>query len=80
MSVSYGPGDVPEERKRVIAVFNVDKQEAVFTHDTLKGADLRLHPVLEKSAGKQAGFDRETGTVRVPPRTTVVYYEPESDD
>jgi pullulanase len=88
-----GKPDLDPDHKSVIAVFNATRDTVNFRNNLLINMDLKLFPVLtentliENSTGKlnigadpllkQTSFDTSTGTIVVPPRTTVVYYEPE---
>lgn len=85
--------DLDPERESIIAIFNATRETINFRNNSLINIDLKLFPVLnenlslETSAGnitvpadpfmKDTIFDKSTGTIVVPPRTTVVYYEPE---
>ncbi|GFJ92948.1 hypothetical protein Prum_065900 [Phytohabitans rumicis] len=60
----------------VTVVFNATPASATQTVPALRGADVRLHPVLRESADpllRTASFDAATGTFTVPPRSVAVY-------
>jgi pullulanase len=65
--------------KSVTAFFNVDKVAKDITIAELRGRNLKLHKVQRKSRSdvlaKTAVYDRNTGSFRIPPRTTVVFVE-----
>ncbi len=64
------------ERKLLVVAVNVDKEVVQFSHESLVGLDLQLHPVQQNSADvvvKQSAFDPANGTLTIPARTAAVF-------
>lgn len=60
----------------IVAVFNVTMEPVVFKDAKLKNLSLILHPELEKSSDKrikEAKYDKTSGSITIPPQTTIVY-------
>ena len=69
---------IDPERKPIIVAFNATTEAIQFSHETLKNIDLRLHPSLDASIDarlEEVEIDSETGTISVPPRSTLVCAE-----
>lgn len=78
-------------RKSVLVMFNASNDTVMFSNRNLKGREMRMHNDLSdtlniniegKTVGlapdmqlKNSNFNKDTGVVTVPPRTTVVYQE-----
>jgi pullulanase len=90
-----GRENLDQERRSVLVIFNATRETKNFQNNGLKNRNLKLYPVLkedfiiENSTGKmvvpadpymkQTVFDPSSGTIVIPPRSTVVYYEPEEN-
>ncbi|VEG28191.1 pullulanase-type alpha-1,6-glucosidase [Actinomyces howellii] len=75
-----GDRDVDPGLDGVLVVFNASGRELTQTLDGLADRDFRLSPVQAHGSDdivKLAGFDRSSGTVRVPARTVAVLVEPQ---
>jgi len=78
MSISdkiEGKEKLDPERKLIVVLFNATREKIEFSHESLKNIDLKLYPEFEKIKG--TNFDKNDGKITIPPRSTVVYYEPE---
>ena len=61
---------------QIVVVFNATPETLSFSHSSLQNTMMRLHPVQQGSAdatARTASFDKVTGSVRVPGRTTAVF-------
>ena len=68
-----------EKRKQIICLFNATREKIDFTHKSLKTQNLVLHPALDEKVDpriKEATYEPKTGTITIPARSTLVYYEP----
>ena len=73
-----GLADLDPARKMVVVAMNAAPQPVEFTHESLKGLDLTIHPNLDvnvDAALKDAAFDAASGKITVPGRSTVVFVE-----
>ena len=73
-----GLPDIDPARKMVVVAINAAPTPVEFTHQTLKGLELTIHPNLDASvdaALKDAAFDAAAGTITIPGRSTVVFVE-----
>ncbi|MCW8127647.1 pullulanase-type alpha-1,6-glucosidase [Microbulbifer halophilus] len=69
-------GDIDPRYERILVLFNGDDDAVEFSHDSLRGSHLMLHPRQWVSADwrlHQADFDRHSGTFTLPGRSTVVF-------
>ena len=73
-----GLADLDPAQKMVVVAMNAAPQPVEFTHESLKGLDLTIHPNLDvnvDAALKDAAFDAAAGKITVPGRSTVVFVE-----
>jgi pullulanase len=64
------------EYRHIVTVFNATNQEQAFTSTALAGFELKLHPVLKRSADpvvRNSTFDEQKGVITVPALTTAVF-------
>ena len=62
--------------RHIVVVFNATNAESTFTSASLKGLDLKLHPIQKESADpstRESTFNRSEGTAKVPALTTAVF-------
>jgi pullulanase-type alpha-1,6-glucosidase len=73
--------DVDPLHEYIVVVFNATTETAVYTHEEVAGMALQLHQVQAGSNDpivQESTFDSETGTFRVPARTTAVFVLPQT--
>ncbi|MBP1466597.1 pullulanase-type alpha-1,6-glucosidase [Candidatus Chloroploca sp. M-50] len=71
-----GARDLDPQREQIVVLFNAAPEPVSFTAETLRDAQLRLHPIQGTSVDtvvRSASFDPATGTFAVPGRATVVF-------
>ncbi|NCC33779.1 MAG: DUF3372 domain-containing protein, partial [Chloroflexia bacterium] len=71
-----GARDLDPQREQIVVLFNAAPEPVSFTAETLRDAQLRLHPIQGTSVDtvvRSATFDPATGTFTVPGRATVVF-------
>jgi pullulanase-type alpha-1,6-glucosidase len=64
----------------LVCLFNATREPLEFSHKALCGIELELHPEMKAASDplfQESWFRKNSGTVCVPPRTTVVYCEAE---
>lgn len=67
-----GEKDLDPNCRMAIIIINAAPAAVKFRHDTLRGKKLELHPAMVDGV---FAFDRATGAIDIPPRSTVVYME-----
>jgi len=70
-----GKDNLDPDRKLIVVLFNARREKIEFSHNSLKNINLKLYSEFEKVKG--ANFDENSGTITIPARTTLVYYETE---
>lgn len=78
MQLEDAEGEIDRRYERILVLFNGDDDTVEFSHDSLRGSHLMLHPRQWISADRrlrQADFDRDSGTFTLPGRSTVVFVE-----
>ncbi|WP_250459168.1 pullulanase-type alpha-1,6-glucosidase [Microbulbifer litoralis] len=81
MQLEDTEGNIDRRYRRILVLFNGDDGPLEFSHDSLRGTHLMLHPRQWISADwrlRQANFDRHSGTFTLPGRSTVVFVEKRS--
>ncbi|MCX2831595.1 pullulanase-type alpha-1,6-glucosidase [Microbulbifer thermotolerans] len=71
-------GEVDRRYARILVLFNGDDETVQFSKDSLRGLNLKLHPLQKFSVDRRlrtVDFDRDSGTFTLPGRSTVVFVE-----
>jgi hypothetical protein len=66
----------------VVVVFNVDKVAKTIAVPELKGRKLQLHRIQRNGSDevvKASSFDRNSGSISIPARTTAVFVQNAND-
>jgi pullulanase-type alpha-1,6-glucosidase len=75
-------GDLDPNFEKIVVAFNALPEPVSFTHESLVGLALELHPLQAASVDnlvQQSTFDSVSGTLNIPGRTTVVYVLPQTE-